>query len=123
MIPAAISAERKAAAWAFLTWFINTNQAAEWSRATGYIPVRESSCTLLRTEGFYREFPAFETAVKQLKFAREAPSLPQWPAAWTIIGEAMTSAIRDDLPALPALKAAEARVEALLNSEGDPKRN
>lgn len=122
VIPAGIPAERQAAAWKFLTWFINTTQAAEWSRATGYIPVRESACTLLRTEGFYREFPAFETAIKQMKFAREAPLLPQWPAAWGIIGDAMTSVVRDDAAALETLKTAEKQVDALLNSEAEPKR-
>jgi len=121
VIPAAISAERKAAVWTFLTWFISTTQAADWSRATGYVPVRQSARILLRTEGFYKEHPGFETAIEQLKFAREAPLLPQWPAAYSIIGEAMNSIVGNDAPARETLKAAEMKVDALLSSDSKPK--
>ena len=119
VIPAGISAERKAAAWTFLTWFISTQQAAEWSRATGYIPVRESAQTLLRTEGFYDDHPEFETAIEQMKFAREVPQVPQWLAAWPIMEKSMTSIMRDDAPALETLKGAEKKVGELLNSKSE----
>jgi hypothetical protein len=58
--------------------------------------------------------PAFETAVEQLKFAREAPQKPQWSAAYSVIGEAMTSIVGNDAPALETLQAAEIKVDALL---------
>ena len=74
----------------FVTWFIKTQQAADWSEATGYIPVRESARTVLRTAGFYEQYPQFEVAIKQMAFVREAPQLPQWGAVWKIIEEAMT---------------------------------
>ncbi len=115
VIPAAISAERKAAAWTFLTWFINTQQAAQWSRGTGYIPVRESARTLLQTDGFYDTHPQFKVAIEQMKYAREAPQLPRWGAVWKIIGDKMTSVVCDDAPALAALEGAEREAAKLLN--------
>jgi sn-glycerol 3-phosphate transport system substrate-binding protein len=121
VIPAKNSPEQKAAAWAFMTWFIKTQQAADWSEATGYIPVRESARTLLRTEGFYDKYPQFEVAIKQMAFAREAPPLPQWGEIWKIIGDSMTSVVRDDEPALRTLKLAEKKVEIALNPEETPK--
>jgi sn-glycerol 3-phosphate transport system substrate-binding protein len=114
VIPASISAERKAAAWAFVTWFIATDQTADWSAATGYLPIRESARARLEEKGFYREHPEFEVAVKQLRFAREAPQLAQWGAVWKIISDSMTSVVRDDLPALRTLKDAEKKVDAAL---------
>jgi sn-glycerol 3-phosphate transport system substrate-binding protein len=121
VIPAKNSPEQKAAAWAFMTWFIKTQQAADWSEATGYIPVRESARTLLRTEGFYDKYPQFEVAIQQMAFAREAPQLPQWGEVWKIIGDSMTSVVRDDEPALRTLKVAEKKVEIALNPEETPK--
>jgi sn-glycerol 3-phosphate transport system substrate-binding protein len=121
VIPAANSSEQKAAAWEFLTWLINTKQAAAWSRETGYLPVRESARTLLQTAGFYREHPEFEIAIKELKVARESPQLPQWGAAWKIIGHAMRSVVRDDAPAHFDLKVAEGDVDELLESTATSK--
>jgi sn-glycerol 3-phosphate transport system substrate-binding protein len=121
VIPAKNSPERQAAAWAFMTWFIKTQQAADWSEATGYIPVRESARTLLQTEGFYNQNPQFEVAVKQMAFVREAPQLPQWGAVWKTIEESMTAVVRDDAPAFQTLKDAEKKVETLLSPEGTPK--
>jgi sn-glycerol 3-phosphate transport system substrate-binding protein len=119
VIPAANSADRKAAAWRFLTWFINTRQAAHWSRTTGYIPVRESARSLLSAQGFYDEHPTFAVAIEQMKYAREAPQ-PQWAAVWKIIGEKMTSIVCDDAPALTALEGAEQAVAKALNSKAAP---
>jgi sn-glycerol 3-phosphate transport system substrate-binding protein len=117
VIPAANSAERKAATWEFLTWLIATKQAAAWSRNTGYLPVRESARALLEKDGFYREHAAFETAIKELAFARESPPLPQWDGAVSkIIENAMTAVVRYNAPALETLKSAEHDVDGLLKS-------
>jgi sn-glycerol 3-phosphate transport system substrate-binding protein len=114
VIPTGISAEQTAAAWTFLTWLISTQQTADWSRATGYVPVRKSAQALLRTRGFYEDHPAFLTANEEMKFARESPQAAQWTDAWPIIGEAMVAILRDDAPVLETLDGAERRVESLL---------
>ena len=49
-----------------MTWFIRHQQTADWSAETGYIPIRESGRALLESEGFYKEHPEFEVAVKQM---------------------------------------------------------
>lgn len=121
VIPTANSAEQKQAAWAFLTWLIATKQAAAWSRGTGYIPVRESARALLEKEGFYREHPSFEIAIKELSFARESPQVPEWGTAWEIIRNAMSAVVRFEAPALETLKVAEGDVDQLLKSPAAPK--
>jgi sn-glycerol 3-phosphate transport system substrate-binding protein len=121
VIPASLSDKRREAVWKFLTWFIATKQAAAWSRATGYIPVRESSRALLESKEFYVDNPGYEVAIKQLDVARESPQLPKWPEAWQVIGTAMTSIIRDDAPPRETLKGAEEKVDSLLFArESDP---
>jgi sn-glycerol 3-phosphate transport system substrate-binding protein len=115
VIPAKIPPEQQAAAWEFLSWLISTQQTADFSCATGYVPVRESAHVLLRNQGFYIKNPEYETAVEQLKLAREAPQLPQWRKAWPIIAKAMKSVLEEDAPADKKLKAAEASVQPFLN--------
>jgi sn-glycerol 3-phosphate transport system substrate-binding protein len=116
VIPA--KAQQKKAAWEFLTWFTNTQQQADWSRATGYVPVRISARALLQTEGFYVQHPEFNTAIEELKFARDSVALQK---PWTIIGGAMTSILRYDAPALQTLKAAEEECNRILDPRSSAK--
>ncbi len=115
VIPAAISAERKAAAWKLLTWLIATKQTAGWSQDTGYLPLRKSARALVKKEGFYRDSPEFETAIKELSFARESPENPRWGgAASNVIARAMTAVLQSNAPALETLKTAEGEVDGIL---------
>lgn len=111
-IPAAVSEEKKQAAWAFIKWWISTEQNAFWSKETGYWPVRYSSVEQLRAEGYYEENPAFETTIKQLEFAKAAPSTPYWPVISKEIGTAMEDVLVNNTPAIDALKKAEAAAQA-----------
>ena len=122
VIPAANSSERKTATWEFLTWLIDTKQAADWSRETGYIPVRKSAHDLLVKDGFYREHPDFQIAIQELPIARESPQVMQWGAFAKIVADAMTAVVRYNSPALETLKGAERDIDRLLETSAPPKR-
>ncbi len=111
-IPAAVSDEKKQAAWEFIKWWISTEQNAYWSQETGYWPVRYSSVEKLRTEKYYEKNPAFETTIKQLEFAKAAPSTPYWPVISKAIGTAIEDVLVNNTPAIDALKKAEAAAQA-----------
>jgi sn-glycerol 3-phosphate transport system substrate-binding protein len=111
-IPAAVSAEKKQAAWEFIKWWISTEQNAFWSQETGYWPVRYSSVEKLRAEKYYEKNPAFETTIKQLEFAKAAPSTPYWPVISKEIGTAIEDVLVNNTPAIDALKKAEAAAQA-----------
>ena len=113
MIPSKVPAERQAAAWKFLSWMIGTDSTADWSRATGYMPARESARASLAAEHFYESHPQFEVTIRQLKFAREAPELVRWDDFWKIIGDSMGKVLKTNAPALETLKAAEKASEKL----------
>jgi sn-glycerol 3-phosphate transport system substrate-binding protein len=53
-------------ALAFLLYFSNTENSADWHKISGYVPVRNSSIELLQSEGWYDENPNFLTASLQL---------------------------------------------------------
>jgi sn-glycerol 3-phosphate transport system substrate-binding protein len=122
VFPVGISAERKAAAWEFLTWLIETKQAAAWSRETGYIPVRESARALLEKEGFYRDNPEFETAIKELAYSRESPQLQRWGAFAKIVDDSTMAILRYNAPALETLNAAERNANELMDSRTSAER-
>lgn len=69
--------EQKRAAWAFLRFMLEPNQAAYWSRNTGYLPVTRSATLRLRAQGFYRRHPNFRVAYDQLAVARPWPWAPE----------------------------------------------
>lgn len=110
-IPVAAPAEEQQAAWKFIQWWISPEQAAYWSKSTGYFPVRHSAVDILRAEGYYEEHPEFETTIKQLEFAKAAPSSPFWPVISKEITTAMEEALINNVPALEALTKAQERTQ------------
>jgi sn-glycerol 3-phosphate transport system substrate-binding protein len=65
-IPSSISAEKQQAAMKFIAFATNVEQAGEWSRATGYMPVRISTKATPEMTSFFEANPNFKTAVDQL---------------------------------------------------------
>jgi len=69
-IPAGIPDEHKQAAMRYIAFATNPEQAGEWSRATGYMPVRVSTKQSPEMQAFFAENPNFKTAVDQLPQTR-----------------------------------------------------
>lgn len=65
-VTAGLQPEIEEAALAFLLYFSNTHNAADWHRLTGYVPVRQSALALLDEQGWFAENPAFRVASEQL---------------------------------------------------------
>jgi sn-glycerol 3-phosphate transport system substrate-binding protein len=61
-----LDAEVEEGALAFLLYFSNTENSADWHKISGYVPVRNSSVELLQAEGWYETNPNFLTASTQL---------------------------------------------------------
>ena len=60
----------KQAAWKFITWMTNPENAAKWSIGTGYIPVREDAFETASLKQYAEDFPAILVARDQLAVAR-----------------------------------------------------
>lgn len=114
-IPAAVSPEKKQAAWEFIKWWVSSEQAAFWSQNTGYFPVRKSSIELLTQQGYYKERPNFQTTLDQLQYAREAPLSPHWPAIAKEITKGMEESLINNVPAKDALIKAQARAQEMIS--------
>ena len=61
-------------ALAFLVYFTNTENAADWHKVTGYIAIRQSSNDLLKSEGWFDTNPNQTVAADQLSQSQITPA-------------------------------------------------
>jgi len=73
-VPEAISRPQQEAAGAFLAWLAQPEQQARWHRETGYFPICHGGIDTLRSDGWFRENPHFETALEQLLASSDTPA-------------------------------------------------
>lgn len=50
----------------FLAFLAQPKQQAQWSQATGYVPVTNAAYELNKKEGYYKKFPGAKVAIKEL---------------------------------------------------------
>jgi sn-glycerol 3-phosphate transport system substrate-binding protein len=73
-ISAGLSPEVTDGALTFLAWFTNTENAATWHQATGYVPLRNSTVELLESEGWFEANPNQTVALEQLNQSTVTPA-------------------------------------------------
>ncbi len=85
-------------ALAFMNYFSNPENAAEWHQITGYIPITQDAVDLLQSEGWYDESPNSLVASDQLAAAENTPaSLGALLGNFVAIRDVITLAIEDIL--------------------------
>ena len=85
-------------ALAFMNFFSNPQNAAEWHQLTGYIPITKAAEKLLEDEGWYDESPNSKVASDQLAAAKNTPaSLGALLGNFVSIRDVITIAIEDIL--------------------------
>jgi sn-glycerol 3-phosphate transport system substrate-binding protein len=65
-LSAGLDATTEDGALAFMLYLNNTENAADWHRVTGYLPITTSAAALLEEEGWFEENPNFRTAYDQI---------------------------------------------------------
>ena len=85
-------------ALAFMNFFSNADNAAEWHKLTGYEAITKDSIDLLNAEGWYTESPNSKVASDQLAAAQNTPaSLGALLGNFVGIRDVITIAIEDIL--------------------------
>jgi sn-glycerol 3-phosphate transport system substrate-binding protein len=93
-----MDAAQEDGALAFLNFFSNPENAAEWHQITGYIPITKAAEALLVDEGWYEESPNSKVASDQLAAAENTPaSLGALLGNFVGIRDVITGAIEDIL--------------------------
>lgn len=112
--------DQQDAALAFLNFLNNPENAADWHRVTGYIPITEASVDLLEDEGWFEENPNSRVANDQLA---AAPATPATAGAlmgnFVNIRNVMTEAVEDvlvnDVDPSSRMQAAQDEAQRLLD--------
>ncbi len=85
-------------ALAFMNFFSNPQNAAEWHQLTGYIPITKAAEKVLADEGWYEKSPNSKVASDQLAAAKNTPaSLGALLGNFVAIRDIITIAIEDIL--------------------------
>lgn len=93
-----LAPEVEEGALAFMNFFSNAENAADWHRVTGYIPITESAIALLEAEGWYDANPNSRVASAQLAAApATAATAGALVGNFVAIRDAVTAAIEDIL--------------------------
>lgn len=102
------------AAWTFIKWVTNTENAAQWSLDTGYVPTRQSCFETEEITQYYNEFPQAKVAYEQISVGQ--PELTTYNAAeiWRVLNDHIQSAITGDATAEEALAAAQEEATGVL---------
>ncbi|GAB4553192.1 MAG: ABC transporter substrate-binding protein [Anaerolineae bacterium] len=114
-----LAPEVQEGALTFLLWFTNTENIAGWHKATGYLPLRNSSVELLESEGWFNENPNFLTAVNQIRDTTVTPAtrgalLGTFPETRNILTRVMEELMLQGGDVTEALNAAKAEADKLL---------
>lgn len=88
--------EKKDAAWKFIKWVTDTEQAAFGSMASGYLPTRKSAAETPEMKKLYEEIPQFKVALEQLEYARPRPMVPAYKEMQEIIMTELQRAVIDE---------------------------
>lgn len=115
-----------AAAWDFLKYMLEPEQAARWSMQTGYCPIRK---TVLEVDGikkYLRKNPAYRVPLTQVSRAAFEPKPDFWESWRTGVGDEIAAALQGLKTADAALVRAQSageeaiRYDSKFPSIGDP---
>jgi len=93
-----LSTEVEDGALSFLFWLTNTENAADWHKVTGYMPIRLSAVEALEAEGWFEANPNFIVAADQLAQSQSTPAtsgalLGSFPAIRSIVTSAVDTVL------------------------------
>lgn len=107
--------EEKEAAWKFMQWMTEKEQAVKYASETGYMPIRTSAAESEEMQALFAEKPQYKVAIDQLQYANPRPMVPGYKELQEVIMTEIQRAVIDEsVSAKEALDAAAAKAEKLL---------
>ena len=102
-----IPRERQAAAWTFIRWMTEPQQAARWSIGTGYVPIRKTELSASAFKDYLKLVPQALTATLQLRVAGEQMTIHDVDQIGLLLVTAIQAAQSGRLSAQAALDQAQ----------------
>ena len=108
------SAARQAAAWTFIHWMTEPQQAARWSIGTGYVPIRKTELSAPAFKDYLKQVPQALTATLQLRVAGEQMTIHDVDEIGLLLVTAIQAAQTGRLTPQAALDQAQRNATAIL---------
>ncbi|MBF4631567.1 ABC transporter substrate-binding protein [Clavibacter michiganensis subsp. phaseoli] len=108
--------EQEAGSYAFLSWFMQPDQQAEWDIASGYLPTNTKTEASDTYSAYLEENPLIQVFVDQLDYARSRPSVSNYAEVSAALGAELEKAMLLKESPEDALKAAAAAGQAALDA-------
>jgi sn-glycerol 3-phosphate transport system substrate-binding protein len=102
-----IPRERQVAAWAFIRWMTEPQQAARWSIGSGYVPIRKTELSNPAFKDYLKQVPQALTATLQLRVAGEQMTIHDVDQIGLLLVTAIQAAQSGRLSAQAALDQAQ----------------
>ena len=109
--------KREDAAWKFIKWFTDTDQTAQWSARTCYMPLRKSALNTDVLNDFLQESPQFAAIYAQLDDAIFEPQIAAWFNARPELKGFLEKAFKQVLSPKEALDGAAEKFAQLIKEE------
>src|SRR5579864_4312150 len=109
-----IPADHQAAAWTFIRWMTDPQQAARWSIGTGYVPIRKTELSASSFKDYMTQVPQALTATLQLQVAGEQMTIHDVDQIGLLLVTAVQAAQSGRLSPQAALDQAQRDATALL---------
>ena len=107
-------AAQQKAALTFIRWMTAPEQAATWSKATGYVAVTPRAFQEPGMKSFTAKYPQFLVAPRQLQYAQPELSTYQLNQIQDTIDSAIQSVLNGQSAIAPALNGAEQQANSIL---------
>ena len=107
--------QQKAAAFQFMIWLSDTEQAAFASANTGYLPTKLSSLDTELMKETITQFPGYQVAFDELQYCKMRPTTGVFHEVEDVLCENINSILLDNLDIQESLDALAQEVEGILN--------
>jgi multiple sugar transport system substrate-binding protein len=110
-------AQRSAAAWNFMKWFLSPQEHMRIALATGELPIRKSELKLPGYKRYVKKYKGTGTFVHNLANAKKArPVTDKYPKISQAIGQAVQAVLLGKAQPKAALQQAAAQVDSILRT-------
>ncbi len=111
-----LSAEEEAAAWEFIKWITETEQAISNSMETGYVMTRKSCLDSQEVTTYFEEYPQAKVALDQLEqYGYGRPMNPNYSQAGLTLNECLEAVWVNGIDVDTALADYEVKMNDILN--------
>ncbi|OGB95500.1 MAG: hypothetical protein A3H39_00775 [candidate division NC10 bacterium RIFCSPLOWO2_02_FULL_66_22] len=109
-----IPKERQDAAWKFIEWMTSTENAAQWSLASGYVATRKSAYEVPAMKEFLAKDSRYLVARDQLQYAAGKMMAPNFQKIREILKKQLDDAVDAKVNPKEAMATVQKQVEAVI---------